>query len=139
MENGWRTPTGKIELYSEVIGAHPEWGLNPLPSYTPPINPNPEKYPFMLCSGARLPNVLHSRLHGSPWQRSLLPDPTVEMNPVDCEKLGIEDSDIERFSQETFDADCGFHDARFDTSALFLAVNRGVGKIESFNSLAKFI
>ena len=93
MENGWRTPTGKIELYSEVIGAHPEWGLNPLPSYTPPINPDPEKYPFMLCSGARLPNVLHSRLHGSPWQRSLLPDPTVEMNPADCEKLGIEMGD----------------------------------------------
>ena len=93
MENGWRTPTGKIELYSEVIGAHPEWGLNPLPSYTPPINPDPEKYPFMLCSGARLPNVLHSRLHASPWQRSLLPDPTVEMNPADCEKLGIEMGD----------------------------------------------
>ena len=93
LENGWRTPTGKIELYSEVIGAHPEWGLNPLPSYTPPINPDPEKYPFMLCSGARLPNVLHSRLHGSPWQRSLLPDPVVEINPEDCEKMGIETGD----------------------------------------------
>ncbi|MBR2830559.1 MAG: molybdopterin-dependent oxidoreductase, partial [Solobacterium sp.] len=93
MEHGWRTPTGKIELYSEIIGSHPEWGLNPLPSYTPPINPDPEKYPFFLCSGARLPHVIHSRLHASPWERSLLPEPTAEMNPDDCDRLGIEYGD----------------------------------------------
>ena len=56
-----------------------------------------------------------------------------------CEKLGIEDSDIERFSEETFDAECGFHDARFDTSALFLAFNKGVSCIEKFKEIEKFI
>ncbi len=93
LENGWPTTTGKIELYNEIIAAHPQWGLNPLPSYTPPINPDKEKYPFTLCAGARLPNVLHSRLHDSPWERSLLPDPSVEMSINDCERLGIETGD----------------------------------------------
>ncbi len=93
LKNGWRTPTGKIELYSEVIARHPEWGLDPLPTYTAPVNPDKEKWPFMLCSGARMANALHSRLHDSPWERSLTPEPTVEISFADCDKLGVETGD----------------------------------------------
>ncbi|MBQ6450949.1 MAG: molybdopterin-dependent oxidoreductase [Solobacterium sp.] len=98
-EKGWPTPTGKLELYSELIAAHPEWGLDPLPTYTEPYNPDPEKYPFRLCAGARIPNALHSRLHDVPWERSLLPEPSVEMSMEDAERLGIElGDDVEIFT-----------------------------------------
>ena len=73
LERGANTPTGKLELYSERIAAHPEWGLDALPTYRPPYNPDPEQYPFLLCAGTRIPNALHSRLHDVPWERSLLP------------------------------------------------------------------
>lgn len=61
LERGANTPTGKLELYSERIAAHPEWGLDALPTYRPPYNPDPEQYPFLLCAGTRIPNALHSR------------------------------------------------------------------------------
>ena len=87
LERGVNTPTGKLELYSERIAAHPEWGLDALPTYRPPYNPDPEQYPFLLCAGTRIPNALHSRLHDVPWERSLLPDPVVEMSMEDAERL----------------------------------------------------
>ena len=54
LERGVNTPTGKLELYSERIAAHPEWGLDALPTYRPPYNPDPEQYPFLLCAGTRI-------------------------------------------------------------------------------------
>lgn len=90
LAKGLNTPTGKFELYSRIIADHPEWNLDPLPTYKPPYNPDPEKYPFMLCAGTRIPNALHSRLHDVPWERSLLNDPSVEMSMEDAEELGIE-------------------------------------------------
>ncbi|MBQ3394366.1 MAG: molybdopterin-dependent oxidoreductase [Oscillospiraceae bacterium] len=90
LEKGFPTPTGKLELYSEIIASHPEWGLDPLPTYTAPYNPDPKTYPFRLCAGARIPNALHSRLHDVAWERSLLPEPSVEMSMEDADRLGIE-------------------------------------------------
>jgi anaerobic selenocysteine-containing dehydrogenase len=90
IEKGLHTPTGKLELYSELIAAHPEWGLDPLPTYRAPYNPDPEKYPFMLCAGARLPNAIHSRFHDVPWARSLRTDPSVELSLEDADALGVE-------------------------------------------------
>ena len=84
------TPTGKLELYSEIIAAHPEWGLDALPTYTPPRNPDPEKYPFLLCAGTRIPNAIHSRMHDVPWARHLMPEPSVEMSMEDADAYGIE-------------------------------------------------
>ena len=90
LEHGIPTPTGKFELYSTIIADHPEWGLDPLPTYTAPWNPDPKKYPFLLCAGARLPNAIHSRLHDVPWERNLQPEPSVEMSLEDADRLGIE-------------------------------------------------
>ncbi|MBR2521435.1 MAG: molybdopterin-dependent oxidoreductase [Oscillospiraceae bacterium] len=96
LEKGLKTPTGKLELYSTIIADHPEWGLDPLPTYKEPYNPDPEAYPFRLCAGARIPNAIHSRLHDVPWERSLLPEPSVEMSMEDAEALGVElDDDVE--------------------------------------------
>jgi len=86
---GYDTPTGKFELWSTRIERNaPE--LDPLPVYTPPWDEGDEKeFPMILSSGARLPFALHSRLHDVPWLRSFRPDPTVDMNADDAEKLGI--------------------------------------------------
>ncbi len=56
-----------------------------------------------------------------------------------CACLGIEDRDIQRFSEQTFETECGYHDARFDTSALFLAVNKGINQIESFSKIKNYL
>lgn len=87
-EHGFRTPTGKFELWSTVIEKHP--GLDPLPTYRDSIDEGDEReYPFRLVSGARLPFALHSRLHDVPWLRSLRPEPMADLNAKDCAALGI--------------------------------------------------
>lgn len=45
-----------------------------------------------------------------------------------CEFLDITSNEICNFSNEIFDSNCGYHDARFDVSALYLAVNKAMKK-----------
>ena len=95
LKEGLRTPTGKYELKSELIASHPEWGLDPLPTYRPPHDAAMEdRYPFQLVAGARIPNAIHSRLHDVSWSRSLRPHPLAEMNPEDLEALGIKEGEM---------------------------------------------
>ncbi len=56
-----------------------------------------------------------------------------------CACLDISDNDIKNFLDNAYDTDCGYHDARFDTSALFLAVNKGAKQIESFSKIKKYL
>lgn len=94
LDKGLKTPTGKFELKSAIMENHPEWGLDALPTYKDPLDgADPEKYPFMFTSGSRIPNAIHSRLHGVPANRSLRPVPTADMNNEDCEALGVKDGD----------------------------------------------
>ncbi len=94
LEKGLKTPTGKYELKSKVIEDHPEWGLDALPTYVEPLDgADPEKYPMTLTSGGRLPNAIHSRLHKVPNNRSLRPDPMVDMSHADAQALGVADGD----------------------------------------------
>ena len=96
---GFPTKTGKIEFYSTAIEEiDPKYGLDPLPSYRDPLedqndSETKEKYPFYLCTGARLAHTLHSRTQETPWLRSLLPDPTCEVNWDDAARLGIKNGD----------------------------------------------
>lgn len=101
LEGGLNTPTGKFELYSELIASHPEWGLEPLPVYVEPWDQvDQEKYPFTMCSGGRKPNMLHSRLHKVPWLRSMTPNPTADISLEDAKQLGIQPGDdIEIYTQ----------------------------------------
>lgn len=94
ISRGLNTPTGKFELKSELIASHPEWGLDALPTYRPPLDAAEEKlYPMTLTSGSRLPNALHSRLHDVDWLRSLRPNASADINPLDAAELGIEQDD----------------------------------------------
>lgn len=91
-EHGFRTPTGKFELWSTVIEKYP--GLDPLPTWRDSIDDaDPGEYPFRLVAGARLPNTLHSRLHDVPWLRSLRPEPMADLNDEDCKRLEIRKGD----------------------------------------------
>lgn len=102
LKKGLNTPTGKFELKSAVIEAHPEWGLDALPTYREPLDEgDPQLYPFVFTSGSRIPNAIHSRLHKVPRNRSLRPEPTADMNREDCEKLGVkEGDDIEIYTKK---------------------------------------
>ncbi len=94
LDKGLATPTGKFELKSAIIEEHPDWGLDALPTYQEPLDgADPEKYPFTLTSGSRIPNAIHSRLHGVPANRSLRPRPTADMNREDCRQLGLAEGD----------------------------------------------
>ena len=103
LANGFKTPSGKFEFYSNAI-AQIDPRLDPLPSYSDSLadqnDPETkEKYPFYLCTGARLANTLHSRIHEVPWLRSLRPDPTVEVHNADVARLGIKNGDwVEMYS-----------------------------------------
>ena len=95
LNRGLNTPTGKFELKSELIASHPEWGLDPLPTYREPYGEtDPEEYPFILTEAGRLPNALHSRLHDVAWLRSLRPKAMADLNPEDAAKLGIGQEDV---------------------------------------------
>ena len=95
LKQGPRTPTGKIELYSEVLAKYTvSHGLEPLPVYKDSADDaDPAEYPFMMATGCRNHNAIHSRLHNCEWPRSLRPDAAVDINPADAKKLGIKQGD----------------------------------------------
>ena len=98
---GYDTPTGKFELSSYTV-EQLNCGLSPIPDYEDPYDPEQTgDYPFTLSVGARLPFVLHSRLHDVPWTRSLRPDPMVDMNEDDAAAMGIELNDWVWVENET--------------------------------------
>lgn len=99
LKNGFKTPTGKFEFYATAIAKiDPKFGLDPLPSYYDSLadqnDPETaEKYPFYLCTGARLAHAIHSRTHDTPWLRSLRPYPTCEIHKADAARLGLKNGD----------------------------------------------
>ena len=95
-QDGFRTPTGKVELYSTIFEKH---GYDPLPSYTePPESPfsSPElmkEYPFILITGARCMEYYHSQGHHIPSLRKRVPYPEIEVHPDTAKKENVKDGD----------------------------------------------
>ena len=86
----FKTPTGKFELLSTIISELGESNLDALPTYRASLDDaDSEKYPFIMVSGSRLPNALHSRLHDVPWLRSLRPEPMADINFDDAKAMNI--------------------------------------------------
>ena len=56
-----------------------------------------------------------------------------------CAYLSITDADILRATKALFGAQVGFHDARFDATAVFLAVNRGFETINVFKEIETYL
>ena len=93
---GFRTPSGKFELYSHIMEAV---GASPLPIYREcPISPVsvPEMaadFPLILISGTKIRPFFHSELRQIEELRRTHPDPLVEIHPQTAASLGIAEGD----------------------------------------------
>lgn len=93
-KQGFATPSGKVEIYSEELEAY---GYSPLPAYDEnEENQNSypdEDYPLLLSSGARSMAFLHSRYRNIPSLRRLSPAPWLKINPSTAAAMGLNDGD----------------------------------------------
>ena len=96
VERGFRTPTGKIELYSTRFE---QMGYAPLPYYVePPESPyaTPEvakEFPLVLTTGARIPFFFNSEHRQLPHLRKARRDPRAEIHPDTAARHGIADGE----------------------------------------------
>ncbi|MBW1805058.1 MAG: molybdopterin-dependent oxidoreductase, partial [Deltaproteobacteria bacterium] len=94
-ESGFKTPSGKVELYSKKLE---EWGFDPLPIYyesseTPHKAPDPAgEYP-LLCTTRKLSVYRHSGGRQIPSLRTVSPDPLVIIHHDTANRLEIEEDD----------------------------------------------
>jgi len=92
---GFRTPTRKIELYSEAMLEH---GYPPLPEYAEPLvsplsRPDlAERYPLILTS-AKNPLFCETQHRALPSLRRQALDPEVELHPATAAERGIRAGD----------------------------------------------
>ena len=97
-----KTPSGKIEIYSEQLAKEvADWTLpegdviTPIPTFQRtwdmPGSVEATKYPLQ-CFGFHGHGRIHSTFHNLPRLRSLHPD-AVFINPLDATKRGIADGD----------------------------------------------
>jgi anaerobic selenocysteine-containing dehydrogenase len=94
-DNGFRTPSGKVELYSEPLAS---LGFDPMPQYRePPETPysDPDlarEYPLQ-CTTWKLGVFRHSGGRQIPSLRRSHPDPLVIIHPDTARQHGIEDGE----------------------------------------------
>jgi anaerobic selenocysteine-containing dehydrogenase len=96
-ENGFQTPSGKVELYSETLQ---KYGYDPLPTYVEPQESpisDPElakEYPLVLTTGSRILEYTHSQLRNIPRLREKVPDPLAEIHPETAKRYGVSDGEM---------------------------------------------
>lgn len=88
-EQGFATPTRRLEVYSEALL---EAGLSPVPDCAPGALPLSRDYPLRLTS-AKSPHFCHSQHHALPSLRRRMPEPLVELHPDLARHNGIEPND----------------------------------------------
>ncbi len=94
----FRTPSGKIELYSEQ--AQDMWGVDPLPGFVEPVEAGQsaherEDYPFNLLTPTTK-NRIHSQFGNLSVIRQFDSFPAVEISSVDAESKGINNGEMVR-------------------------------------------
>lgn len=95
-QEGFRTPTGKVELYSHVMESY---GFDPLPHYEEPIESyarapeTAEHYPLILNAGRRSSVYTHSRHRNLPRLRKVEPEPLAEVHPKTAQEYRVSDGD----------------------------------------------
>jgi anaerobic selenocysteine-containing dehydrogenase len=93
-ERGFKTPTGKVELYSTILE---QMGYAPLPAYEEaPESPYSapglaRKYPLVLTTGHRNPFFFNSEHRQIKRLRKGRPDPIAEIHPKTAADHGIAD------------------------------------------------
>jgi len=94
--DGFKTPTGKIELYSTRLEA---MGYDPLPNYQePPESPlsRPDlaqDFPLVLTTGGRIPFYFNSEHRQIAKLRRAYRDPKAEIHPDTAKRFGIAEGD----------------------------------------------
>ncbi len=93
--NGFKTPSGKVELYSNQLK---DWGFDPIPVYyeqpeTPYSAPDlAEEYPLIFTSRKSV-TYRHSQGRQTSALRDKQPNPVVDIHPETANKLGIKEND----------------------------------------------
>ncbi len=94
---GFRTPSGKVELYSETLASQ---GYDPLPTQREsPESPlsRPEwlpEFPLILTTGARQLEYIHSQMRNIPSLRQRAPEPVAEIDSETAARYGIKDGEM---------------------------------------------
>jgi anaerobic selenocysteine-containing dehydrogenase len=84
------TPSGKIELASELLARH---GQDALPVWRPPsVSPTPE-FPLLLVSGPRTGAYINSQFRRVARVRLKIPEPRVRVHPDAARAAGIADGE----------------------------------------------
>lgn len=95
-QSGFKTPSGKIELYSSVLK---KYGYDPLPYYRERSNSEistpqlAKKYPLILTSRRNRDVYLSSSID-LPWMRKLIPYPQLWIHPEASQERGIAQGDL---------------------------------------------
>ncbi|MBL7202805.1 MAG: molybdopterin-dependent oxidoreductase [Desulfobacteraceae bacterium] len=96
LENGFNTPSGKVEISSELMKEH---GYDSLPTFIEPAE-SPvsqpdlaEKYPLILIAGPRTRFYYHSQYRNLSLLRKEMPEPLIEIHPETAGRAGISDGD----------------------------------------------
>ena len=89
----FRTPSGKIEVYSSTLA---KLGLDPLPDHVTPLYERATAlvsadFPLVLQTGQREKTYHHSRFREQSWARKVSPDPTIRIHPETAAKQGLVD------------------------------------------------
>jgi len=87
---GFATPSGKVELYSETLK---KMGCDPLP-VPKKLAATSEEYPLILITGARFQPYYASSYHQIEEYREVHPDPVAEVNEQTAGELGLKEGDF---------------------------------------------
>ena len=107
-QQGFKTPTGKVELYSETLK---DLGLDPLPDFVPPRVETAgvavrDAYPLVLLTGAREKTYHHSRYRDQGWARKVSPYPTLQVNTATARAHGLASDDWVVLETPEIDGTC---------------------------------
>jgi len=97
VKNGFSTPTGKVELFSQVLQEH---GYDPLPVFSEPVESptsNPElarQFPLILLGAHKSRAYTHSQHRNIPRLRKIVPEPILDIHPETARAHGIDDGEL---------------------------------------------
>jgi anaerobic selenocysteine-containing dehydrogenase len=97
LKTGFATPSGKVELYSEILK---DLGFDPLPYYREAAVPC-EKYPFSSFVGLPDDEFFRTGHRHVPELRRRAADPSILMHPEDTEAMGIAEGQWVRVETST--------------------------------------